>query len=178
MNESPVFWILVAIVGIAAYWLIQAKGNTDHAGVAGWGQQPAPTGPTVVRVYRGSAQRAAQLFEEDARRLAPEGYRPVNQSYVAGSWGCGAFLIALVLFFILVGILIFIYMLLVKPDGTLTVTYQREAAASSTPAVAPVAPRASDVISDQILQLSRLRDAGVLTTEEFEAKKAELLGRM
>lgn len=128
---------------------------------------------TIVRTYKGSPQRAAQLFEEDARRLAAEGYRPVNQSYVAGSWGCGAFLLALIAFVVLIGILIFIYMLLVKPDGTLTVTYQREAAPAPAPESAP-----QDVIAEQILQLGRLCDAGVLTPEEFEAKKAELLGRM
>jgi hypothetical protein len=40
-----------------------------------------------------------------------------------------------------------------------------------------VAPSAPDVLG-QIEQLARLRDAGVLTNEEFEAKKAELLGRL
>lgn len=33
-------------------------------------------------------------------------------------------------------------------------------------------------IPDQIAQLSKLRDDGVLTDEEFQAKKADLLGRM
>src|SRR3712207_6361491 len=42
---------------------------------------------------------------------------------------------------------------------------------------APAAPATPDVIG-QIEQLGRLRDAGVLTSEEFEAKKAELLGRL
>lgn len=42
---------------------------------------------------------------------------------------------------------------------------------------APAAPAAPDVIG-QIRQLGRPRDAGVLTDEEFEAKKAVLLGRL
>lgn len=42
--------------------------------------------------------------------------------------------------------------------------------ASSTPAV--------ESIPDQIEHLARLRDAGHITPEEFEAKKSELLGRM
>jgi hypothetical protein len=33
-------------------------------------------------------------------------------------------------------------------------------------------------IPDQIAKLSALRDQGVLTEDEFQAKKAELLGRM
>jgi hypothetical protein len=33
-------------------------------------------------------------------------------------------------------------------------------------------------VPEQIEQLARLRDAGHITPEEYEAKKAELLGRM
>jgi hypothetical protein len=48
---------------------------------------------------------------------------------------------------------------------------QRGRPTAAAPAAAP------DVIG-QIEQLGRLRDAGVLTNEEFEAKKVELLGRL
>jgi uncharacterized membrane protein YeaQ/YmgE (transglycosylase-associated protein family) len=34
-----------------------------------------------------------------------------------------------------------------------------------------------DSVADQVRKLGELRDAGVLTDEEFEAKKAQLLGR-
>jgi hypothetical protein len=37
---------------------------------------------------------------------------------------------------------------------------------------------ASTDIPDQIRKLGELRDAGILTPDEFEAKKAELLSRM
>ena len=44
---------------------------------------------------------------------------------------------------------------------------------------APAAPAAAGPsVLDQISQLGSLRDAGVLTAEEFEAKKAELLKRL
>jgi Domain of unknown function (DUF4429)/Short C-terminal domain len=43
--------------------------------------------------------------------------------------------------------------------------------------VAPAAPAAPDLFA-QLEQLGKLRDAGVLTNEEFEAKKAELLRRL
>jgi membrane protein YdbS with pleckstrin-like domain len=46
-----------------------------------------------------------------------------------------------------------------------------------TGAPAPSAPSAPSV-PEQIEQLARLRDAGHITPEEYEAKKAELLGRM
>jgi uncharacterized membrane protein YdbT with pleckstrin-like domain len=42
--------------------------------------------------------------------------------------------------------------------------------------VAP--PQPSAAVPEQIEQLARLRDAGHITDAEFEAKKAELLGRM
>ena len=41
---------------------------------------------------------------------------------------------------------------------------------------APAAPAADPI--EQIKQLSGLRDAGAITTEEFEEKKAELLGQI
>jgi len=49
--------------------------------------------------------------------------------------------------------------------------------AAAAPQPAPAAAPA-DSIPDQIAKLAGLRDAGVLTVEEFEAKKKELLDRM
>ena len=72
----------------------------------------------------GKPDRAALLFANDANTLAEHGYFPISQSYEPGQWGCGAFLVALLLCLVLIGILVFIYMLVVKPDGTLTVTYE------------------------------------------------------
>lgn len=58
--------------------------------------------------------------------------------------------------------------------------YQRSALgatiAASMPQAAPAAPAMS--IPDQIAQLDRLRQAGTLTEDEFQAKKADLLRRM
>ncbi len=81
--------------------------------------------PTVVRIYRGRQQAdAITAFQADAAELAKRGYAPTTQSWAQGQWGCGAFLVALLLFIVLIGLLVFIYMLLVKPEGTLTVTYE------------------------------------------------------
>ncbi|ACL42281.1 hypothetical protein Achl_4330 (plasmid) [Pseudarthrobacter chlorophenolicus A6] len=44
--------------------------------------------------------------------------------------------------------------------------------------VAAAAPAPAPTVLDQIAQLAGLRDAGVLTAEEFDAKKAELLSRL
>src|SRR6478609_9101293 len=57
-------------------------------------------------------------------------------------------------------------------------SWHAEAIASNpAPAPAPVAAPPPDV-TDQIAKLATLRDQGAITTEEFEAKKAELLDRM
>jgi uncharacterized membrane protein YdbT with pleckstrin-like domain len=48
--------------------------------------------------------------------------------------------------------------------------------AAAAPVAAPAA--AAPDVADQIAKLMTLRDQGAITTEEFEAKKAELLDRM
>ena len=78
----------------------------------------------AVRTYKGSENYAARQFQEDATKMAQHGYFPVSQSWAQGSWGCGAWLIALIACVILIGLLVFVYLLIVKPAGTLTVTYQ------------------------------------------------------
>lgn len=91
----------------------------------------APSGKRIiVRTYKGSQSGAASSFQRDAAKLAEQGYFPISQSWAQGSWSCGAFIVALILCFVLVGILVFIYMLLVKPAGTLTVTYELRATAT------------------------------------------------
>ena len=82
------------------------------------------SGSIIVRRYRGHQTRATADFQRDAQNLVAKGYYPVNEVWAPGSWGCGAFLIALLLCFVLIGFVVFIYMVIVKPDGTLTVTYE------------------------------------------------------
>jgi DNA-directed RNA polymerase subunit M/transcription elongation factor TFIIS len=56
--------------------------------------------------------------------MEKRGYYPVSQEWIPGSYGCFAFLIAFLLCFIFIGIVAFLYMLIVKPDGKLIVTYE------------------------------------------------------
>jgi hypothetical protein len=79
---------------------------------------------TVIKTYTGSEAQAARAYQNDAAEMASHGYFPISQSWARGTWGCGQFLLALILCFILIGILVFIYMLIVTPNGTLTVTYE------------------------------------------------------
>lgn len=78
----------------------------------------------IVKTYKGSQSVATAEFKKDAVAMSKKGYFPTTQNYSQGSYGCGAFILALVLCFVIVGVLIFIYMLIVKPDGTLSVTYE------------------------------------------------------
>jgi hypothetical protein len=79
---------------------------------------------TIVRTYKGHQSAATAAFKADAARLSDQGYHPTGQTWAAGSYGCGSFLIALLLCFVLIGFIVFVYMLIVPPPGTLTVTYE------------------------------------------------------
>ena len=126
---------------------------------------------TLIRTYAArSNQEAVMAFQADAASLAQHGYEPTSQSWAedqrgptAGSvvrWGAFAASKR-------------------RGGGTLTVTYRR------VPQPQPVqqaqvspAPPAAPTIPDQIRGLGELRDQGLLTSDEFEEKKRELLSRM
>ncbi len=137
-------------------------------------------GPAViVRTYQGKQQAdAVVLFEADAVNLAVDGYSPTTQSWAQGQWGCGAFLVALLLSIVLVGLLVFIYMLLVKPVGTLTVTYERTASkGAALPASAQpkgIANAGSNVEA-RLATLERLRSKGAMSAEEYAARRNKIL---
>jgi ribosomal protein L40E len=78
----------------------------------------------VIKTYKGNQAEATKEFRKDSAIMANKGYYPTSQTWAAGSYGCGAFIIALLLCFILIGFIVFIYMLIVKPNGSLTVTYE------------------------------------------------------
>ena len=78
----------------------------------------------ITKGYIGKQDKANSLFQSDSIKMAENNYYPKTQNWSQGQYGCGAFLIALALCFVFIGILIFIYMLIVKPDGTLSVSYE------------------------------------------------------
>jgi Uncharacterised protein family UPF0547 len=78
----------------------------------------------VVRTYVGTQSTATAIFRRDAENMANQGYSPTSQNWAQGSYSSGAFIGALLLCIILIGIVVFIYMLIVKPDGSLSVTYE------------------------------------------------------
>jgi len=79
--------------------------------------------PIIVQIYRGSQESATVAFQTDASNMAKLGYYPISQSWAPGGYGCGSFIVALLLCIVLIGIIVFVYMLIVKPPGTLSVTY-------------------------------------------------------
>ena len=92
---------------------------------------------TQVKTYKGKQADAAAAFQVDAANMAAQGYLPTSQSWAPGSYGCGSFIVAGLLCFLLIGLFVFIYMLIVKPDGTLTVTYTQSASAAAPGATLP-----------------------------------------
>lgn len=127
----------------------------------------------VVKTYKGTQSVAQAAFQQDAQTMAALGYAPTTQNYAPGAYSCGSFIGALLLCLILIGIVVFIYMLIVKPDGTLSVTYElkqpHEIKAIEQYTAAPLD------VADQIKKLAELRDQGLLNQEEFDAQKAKLL---
>jgi len=88
----------------------------------------ADQNPVIVKTYSGKSLKVATAaYQADAARMAASGYAPTSQIWSPGEYGCGSFIGALLLCFLLVGIFVFFYMLIVKPDGTLTVTYELRA---------------------------------------------------
>ena len=121
---------LAAVLGLAVVvtWFVLyrwsgGKGSGEVAAVAEeWGD-------FLVRTYRGRQQsEAIASYVRDAELLAQRGYAPVGQSWGDGQWDGGYFLIALILSLFGIGLILLAYMAIIRPDGTLCITYQVRAA--------------------------------------------------
>jgi hypothetical protein len=142
--------------------------------------------PTIIRTYRGAQQGdTITAFQGDAAELARYGYSPTTQSWAQGQWGAGAWIVALLLCIVVIGLPVFVFMLIVKPDGSLTVTYTRNAtgaapvATAPTPSSTPAAPTsAQGSVRERLAQLDELHGAGVVTDEEYAAKRAKILDEL
>jgi len=96
----------------------------------------------IVKTYKGSQESATNAFRKDAAIMGAQGYDPSSQTWAPGAYGCGSFLLALVLCVVVIGIIVFIYMLIVKPPGTLTVTYTLRESSARPQAAPPMLPPA------------------------------------
>jgi hypothetical protein len=129
------FLPLIIIVGIGLYvWFARDAKRRSEAwypqSSAGIQEIPQPTAGNqdrqiVIKTYGGTQSEAALRFQSDAVSMAERGYFPTSQSWTPGQWSAGAYFAAVLLIFLFgLGILILGYMLIVKPAGSLTVTYQ------------------------------------------------------
>ncbi len=105
-------------------------------------------------------------------------YWVAAQTWAPGQWSGRAFAIAIIAILLVgLGLLILAYMVIVKPAGTLTVTYQRAMAEQRSTISAGAASTAS-CFADRLAQLDAARDAGLLTPEEYAAKRAEVIASL
>jgi len=77
----------------------------------------------IVKTYTGREAEATVNFQTDGAVMAAQGYSPVFQSWAPGQWQPRTFITVLLLCFLIVGIPALVYLLVVTPDGALTVTY-------------------------------------------------------
>ena len=166
----------------AAWPTLTPPGTPDVA--AAWGDlryganaaMPRGDQRVIVRAYRArSQQAAAPQMQADAERLAAAGYTPVAQSWAQGSWGAGAFILAIILILLFgLGLLLLLALLIWRPAGTLTVTYQLREQATPVglrpPASAPPPAPATKVCPDCAETV--LADARIcrFCRHEFEAE--------
>lgn len=114
----------------------------------------------VLREFEGNDKGTEALTLESAV-FAEHGYEPWAQSEDGGHVHAGRLLLT-------GGLSVFAGGRGIRSKGKVKVTFR--------PIVATAA--AAPDIADQIKKLAELRDAGILTADEFDAKKAELLARM
>ena len=85
----------------------------------------------LVEAYKGKQREATACFQAHSIVMAAEGYLPTWQSWTPGEWAREAYIVAVLLIFLFgIGILFLAYLLIVEPEGILTVTYERRAATS------------------------------------------------
>lgn len=125
--------------------------------------------PILLRQYGGSRERRDRIRAIDANALAQRGYSPRSETFVRANWSGTAWLAAVLLFIVLVGVLIFLYMIATKPDnGVLTVTYER---IGHTPDLAQVPTN----VRARLAEAQNLFSEGVITEAELAATRADIL---
>ena len=78
-----------------------------------------------LHVRAHSEGEAQMLVATDIRGAADRGYYSDNEVWIPGRWSVGDFLIAAIACLVVVGILVLLAMLMIKPKGTLRITLRR-----------------------------------------------------
>ncbi len=121
-----VFLGLLAVLAAAAVVFIVVlyvwPGVRDTGPARG---SPEEWGPFVVRTYTGREQQdVVARYVSDAETLATRGYEPVGQSWGDGQWDAALFVLALILSLFGIGLILLAYMAIIRPSGSLVVTYR------------------------------------------------------
>ncbi len=121
-----VFLPLIAVVAVAAavfaVVLYVWPGVREPTVTPG---DPQEWGPFLVRTYQGREQDdVVARYATEAGELAAQGYEPVSQSWGDGQWDLVLFLMALILCLFGIGLILLAYMAIIRPAGTLLVTYR------------------------------------------------------
>jgi hypothetical protein len=120
--------------------------------------------PIVVISYPGRTQAdAAALFAKHANKLVGWGYRPISQSWGEGRPGVGRV------------VTLGLFASSIRPNGFLTVTYERVA---TQPAPMPTLPDDPGGLAGRLSQLQEAHRGGLITDEEYAAKRAEILASL
>lgn len=138
-----------------------------------------PAGDAITRDGRPQVQvktyKNEREFQRDAQRMTVAGWRIEGQSSRNQNTAIGRTAGKAVL----TGGVGLILMGRSKKGDTITVTWEKPSATPSVPdAVSTQATSTAPDIPSQLKQLAELRDAGILTSEEFDAQKGQLLARM
>jgi hypothetical protein len=108
------------IVLVRADWIGQRLGGPSTAApgvkvsksldrVSFWQLHAERRAPVVSANYTSNSHaEASRSFQADSATAARFGYFPTSQQWIQGQWGRGAFLVAVLLFIVLIGLLIFI----------------------------------------------------------------------
>ncbi len=100
----------------------------------------------LIKMYTGSQAKATALYQADVTAMAAQGYFPTSQSWVPGTRSASDFIAALFLCFLLIGFLIFLYMLIVPPVGTLSVTYEHRASVANATKEEKTCPKCAEQV--------------------------------
>lgn len=104
----------------------------------------SPLGDALVRTYRGrTPEQAVLAMQSEVGHLRSAGFEPKEQIWAQGQWGAGMFVLAVVLAVVLIGLVVLLFLIVVKPEGSLTVTYRRVADDDTRPC-----PRCAEKIKD------------------------------
>jgi hypothetical protein len=93
------------------------------AGAVSWVCRSCGAGSAGITVRLALKEDAIDEADRRNAKLIKAGYRPVIEEWKPGAWSGGDFFMALLACLVLVGILIFIYMAIIKPQGILTRVY-------------------------------------------------------